>query len=181
MDRGARKVRHNWVTSLHWVLTLFSTLCDWYYYPYFKNGGRDTKRSHNYWLSRKAWRIWTWVSCSSLSCVQLCDPMHCSLPGSSVHGILQARILEWVVFPSPGDLPDPGIEPCLPHCRQILYCLSHQGSPIFLQSLSPFHFTKGLKLDTLNCLWVLFNLLKIHFHFYNNSETLLDGYSESAQ
>ena len=34
-----------------------------------------------------------------------------SLPGSSVHEILQARILEWVAFPSPGYLPDPGIEP----------------------------------------------------------------------
>ena len=32
-------------------------------------------------------------------------------------------------FPSPGDPPDPGIEPGLPHCRQTLYCLSHQGSP----------------------------------------------------
>ena len=35
-----------------------------------------------------------------LSCVWLCDPMDCSLPGSSVHGILQARILEWVAMPS---------------------------------------------------------------------------------
>ena len=32
----------------------------------------------------------------SLSCVQLCDPMDCSLPGSSIHGIFQARIMEWV-------------------------------------------------------------------------------------
>ena len=32
-------------------------------------------------------------------------------------------------FPSPGDLPDPGIEPGSSHCRQTLYCLSHQGSP----------------------------------------------------
>ena len=37
--------------------------------------------------------------------------MDCSLQGSSVHGILQARILEWLPFPSPRDLPDPGIEP----------------------------------------------------------------------
>ena len=37
--------------------------------------------------------------------------MDCSLPGSSVHGILQARILEWVAFPSQGDLSDPRIEP----------------------------------------------------------------------
>ena len=33
------------------------------------------------------------------SCLTLCDPMYCSLPGSSVHGILQARILEWVAIP----------------------------------------------------------------------------------
>ena len=34
------------------------------------------------------------------SCLTLCKPMACSLPGSSVHGILQARILEWVATPS---------------------------------------------------------------------------------
>ena len=33
------------------------------------------------------------------SCLTLCDPMNCTLPGSSVHGVLQARILEWVVIP----------------------------------------------------------------------------------
>ena len=39
--------------------------------------------------------------------------MDCSLPGSSVHGIFQAKILEWIAilpFPTAGDLPDPGIE-----------------------------------------------------------------------
>ena len=40
----------------------------------------------------------------------LCDFMGCSLPGSFIHGILQPRILEWVPYPSPGDLPGPGIE-----------------------------------------------------------------------
>ena len=45
------------------------------------------------------------------SCPTLCDPMDCSLPGSSVHGIFQAIILEWVaLFPSPWDLSNPGIE-----------------------------------------------------------------------
>ena len=44
------------------------------------------------------------------SCLTLCDPMNCSLPGPSVHGILQARVLEWGAISSPGDLPDPGIE-----------------------------------------------------------------------
>ena len=38
----------------------------------------------------------------------------CSLPGSSVHGIVQARILQWVAIPSPGDLPNPGIKPVSP-------------------------------------------------------------------
>ena len=37
--------------------------------------------------------------------------MDCRLPGSSVHGILQARIQEWVAMPSPGDLPNLGVEP----------------------------------------------------------------------
>ena len=36
--------------------------------------------------------------------------MHCSPPGSSVHGILQARTVEWLAFPSAGGLPDPGIK-----------------------------------------------------------------------
>ena len=45
------------------------------------------------------------------SCLTLCDPMNCGLTGSSVHVISQARVLEWLPFPSPGDLPDPGIKP----------------------------------------------------------------------
>ena len=44
----------------------------------------------------------------------LCGPMDCSLPGSSVQGILQARILKWVAILSLGNLPDPGIEPRSP-------------------------------------------------------------------
>ena len=42
------------------------------------------------------------------SCLTLCDPMDCSPPGSSVHGILQVRILVWLPFPSPGELPTQG-------------------------------------------------------------------------
>ena len=44
------------------------------------------------------------------SCLTLCSPMDCSPPGSSVHGILEARILKWVVMPFSGDLPDPGVK-----------------------------------------------------------------------
>ena len=49
---------------------------------------------------------------SHKSRVRLCDPMDCSSPGSSVRGILQARILER--DPPPGDLPNPGVEPASP-------------------------------------------------------------------
>ena len=48
------------------------------------------------------------------SCPTLCDPMDFSPPGSSVHEIFQARVLSGLPFPSPGDLPDPGIEPRSP-------------------------------------------------------------------
>ena len=44
------------------------------------------------------------------SCPTLCDPMDCSRPGSSVHGISQARILEWVAISFSRDLSDPGME-----------------------------------------------------------------------
>ena len=43
-----------------------------------------------------------------------CDPMDCSPPDSSVHGIFQARILEEVAISCPGELPNPGIEPRSP-------------------------------------------------------------------
>ena len=60
-------------------------------------GGSETVKSRGlsqlkHLVEREKWK--------SLSRVQLCDPMDCSPPGSSVHGILQARILEWVVMPS---------------------------------------------------------------------------------
>ena len=58
----------------------------------------------------------------------LCNPMDCSLPGSSVHGISQARILEWVAIPFiQGIFLTQGSNPGLLHCREILYQLSHQG------------------------------------------------------
>ena len=61
----------------------------------------------------------------SQSCPTLCDPID-----YTVHGILQARILEWAAFPFSRQIfPTQGSNPGLPHCRQILYHLSHKGSP----------------------------------------------------
>jgi len=60
-------------------------------------------------------RMKEWFSSSVVlvtqSCLTLCVPVDCSLPGSSVHGILQEEYWRGLPFPSPGDLPDPGIEP----------------------------------------------------------------------
>ena len=50
----------------------------------------------------------------------------------TVHGILQARILEWVAFLQ-GIFPIQGLNPGLAHCRQVLYQLSHKGSPRILE------------------------------------------------
>ena len=56
----------------------------------------------------------------SLSHVQLfCDPMDCYPPGSSVHGISQARMLNELPYPSPGDLPNPGVELMPPAALQV--------------------------------------------------------------
>ena len=64
------------------------------------------------------------------SCPTLFDPMYCKL--LSVHGILQARILELVAIPLlQGIFPTQGSNLGLLYCRQILYCLSHQGRPVF--------------------------------------------------
>ena len=58
-------------------------------------------------------------------CPALCDPKDCRLPVSSVHGILRARILEWVAIP----FSNPGIKPGSPALQVDSYCQSHQGSP----------------------------------------------------
>ena len=60
-----------------------------------------------------------------LSCPTLCHPMNCSLPGSSVRGILRARIRSSLPYPSPGDLPNPRTETSSPALREDFYCLSH--------------------------------------------------------
>ena len=65
--------------------------------------------THRKWLS--SWKVKVIVAQSGPS---LCDPMDCGPPGFCVHGILQARILEWVASPFSGDFPNPGVEPRSP-------------------------------------------------------------------
>ena len=67
------------------------------------------------------------------SCMTLCDPIDCNLQGSSVHGVLQARMVEWVAifllqktFPTQGSNPQ---QLLLLHWREIVYHWRHLGSP----------------------------------------------------
>ena len=63
------------------------------------------------------------------SCLTLCDTMDCSLPGSSVHRILQARILEWVALPSSKGSSQPRDGTCISCIDMwVLYHQHHLGS-----------------------------------------------------
>ena len=80
---------------------------------------------HEYWSVLQWWMIEPCIQnrglCSyhewlivAQSCPTLCNPVNCSLPGSSVHGIFQARILEWVAISFSRGSSPPGIQPGSP-------------------------------------------------------------------
>ena len=101
---GSQRVRHDWATELNWIVV--------------------NMRVQNLVLRLDESEAKVLVAQSRPT---LCNPRDCSPPGFSVHGISQARILEWVaisfsrrIFPTQGSNPGPL------HCRQILYHLSHQ-------------------------------------------------------
>ena len=60
-----------------------------------------------------------------------CDPVNYSPVGASVRGISQARILEGVAFPSPGDLADPGIKPRSPALQADSLSTEPPGKPLW--------------------------------------------------
>ena len=78
------------------------------------------------------WTVWecsaTTRALVAQSCPTLCDPTDCSPPGSSVHGILQARILEWVAMPSSRGWRSRDESQDSRVAGRMLYHLSHQGS-----------------------------------------------------
>ena len=75
------------------------------------------------------------VCAQSLSCVQLfCDSMNRSPPGSSAHGIFQARILELVVISSPGELPDPGTKLFSPSFAGGFFTTEPTGKPLLIST-----------------------------------------------
>ena len=102
---------------------------------------RDISDLVKYWHNITVTHIFffTFIEWKLLSCVQLCNPMDYTL-----HGILQARILEWVAFPSPGDLPNPRIEPQSPTLQADSLPAEPPGKP------------KSTRVGSLSLLWRIF-------------------------
>ena len=63
------------------------------------------------------------------SCPTLSNSMDCSLPGSSVHGLLQVRMLKWITISFSGDLLDPGIKPRSPALQADSFPYEPPGKP----------------------------------------------------
>ena len=99
MDRGA------WWAAVHGVAKSWTQLSDFHFHVCvcmeLNHSAVDLKHCKS-------------TTLEAHSCLFLCDPMECSLPGSTVHGMLQARVLEWVAIPFSGGSFQPGIEPRSP-------------------------------------------------------------------
>ena len=102
-----------WVFAFSLLFGVISTCCWhsfllWYAFP-----------QTGFWLSARV------CAKSFQSCLTLCNPRGCSPPGSSVHGILQARILEWVAMPSSMGSSQPRDWTCISYVscisRRVLY------------------------------------------------------------
>ena len=95
---------------------------------------KSIRRYQNFTERDKTPEEWAFLCSVTQLCPTLCNSLNCSLPGSSVHVIFQARILEWKYWSGEGSaipfsrgiFPTQGSNPGLLYCRQILYHLSYQ-------------------------------------------------------
>ena len=90
--------------------------------------GHVTKISHATWCSQKKKIIYIYICIKTQLCLTLCEPIDGSPPGSSVHGILQARILDWVAMSSSRGSSQPRDRSRSPAVHAHSLHLSHQGS-----------------------------------------------------
>ena len=100
-----------------------------------------------------SWHVMSTICACSVTqlCLTFCDPMDCSTPGSSVNGILQARILGGgLPFSLPQDLPDPGIKlasPVSPALAGVFFTTEPPGrSPVSTLQTQPL-LLKGMAVD----------------------------------
>ena len=126
-------------THVHWVSDAILSLlvkikCSICSYQFMCQGCSLFLGCHCLTLSvgRVKKHVYVCVVVQSLSHAQLCNPM--DVVGQAPLSMRCSRQEYWsgLPFPFPGDLPDPWIEPRSLHYRQILYHLSHQGSPIYI-------------------------------------------------
>ena len=109
------------------------------------------------------------------SCLTLCDPMDCSLPGSSVHGILQARTLEWGATPFSKESSHPGIEPAPPSLAGRFFTTSTAcGKPNVRK-----HLTGGFLCAVLDLSGILCSLLIPEYSGIKRRGKPLPGVEES--
>ena len=100
-------------------------------------------------------------------CLTLCDSTDCSLPGFSVHGISQARTLEWVAVSFSRALTDSGIEPTSPALAGGFFTAKPPGKPKKYKG-------KANSLQTRNALIRDCNTLKLFWNLSNNNEVYLN-------
>ena len=91
---GVQRVEHNWACVHEWSI---------------RGCSRAHTQTHTHTVNLQCCVSFRcteqWFSLIAWSCLILCEPMDCSLPGSSVHGILQARIPQWFAIPLNGKSP----------------------------------------------------------------------------
>ena len=109
----------------------------------------------------------------SLSHDQLfCNPMDCSPPDFSVHGISQARILEWVVTSFSRDLPDPGTEPVFLHWQVDSFTTELPGKPLLYMHLYLYMACTSIAVSANGYLYIylymrsLYIYIAIHTHLH---------------
>ena len=151
-----------WVQSLGWEdplekeIPIHSSILAWRI-PWSEEPGglqsKGWKRVRRDWAIElehsTTFKLTMWVPAITFqSCLTLCNPVDFSQPGSSDHGILQARILGWVAVPSSRDSSLPRDQTHISYFywtgRQFLYHYHHLGSlsmckPIFISGLAWWH------------------------------------------
>ena len=106
-------------------------------------------------------------------CPTLCNPMDCSPPGFSVHGILQARILEWVA--SPAIFPTQRRNKGQLHCRRILHHWATWEAPLYsTENHIPYLFFFSYSISCNNLLWkIIWTYIFIWTHIWTYIRTYI--------
>ena len=114
-----------------WPFPRVQHFCNWHL-CIFSECAKQNKTKNNWVTLGTAWlrTLCSLLKQGTQSCLTLGDPMDCSLPGSSVHGIFQTRILEWfAIFLLLEIFSTQGSNPCLLSWQVDSLSLSHPGSP----------------------------------------------------